>query len=80
MKNTDSRPPFQPTRRHYHRFREEDQDGWATWVGGTRRRSRSRSSSSPILSKSQKSGIKWAIVLGILAFAGFIWLLYYQLL
>jgi hypothetical protein len=32
MKTPDSRPRFQSATRHYHRYREENRDGWSEWI------------------------------------------------
>lgn len=37
MKTPDSRPRFQSATRHYHRYREENRDGWSDWVDGTKK-------------------------------------------
>jgi len=42
MKTPDSRPRFQSATRHYHRYREENRDGWKDWVEGSKSGSGSR--------------------------------------
>lgn len=37
MKSPDSRPRFQSAKRHYHRYREQQQGGWNDWVDGGKR-------------------------------------------
>ena len=34
MKTPDSSPRFRSATRHYHRYREENRDGWNKWVDG----------------------------------------------
>jgi hypothetical protein len=73
MKRTDSRPPFESKRRHYHRYQEEDRDGWKRWVGSNRK----PGGELPSLRRFRVWGIA---LLAVLALAGLISLLYYQLL
>lgn len=42
MKTPDSRSRFQSATRHYHRYREENRDGWGDWVDGTRKSGKSK--------------------------------------
>lgn len=42
MKTPDSRPRFQSATRHYHRYREENRDGWSNWVDGTKKAGKSK--------------------------------------
>lgn len=42
MKTPDSRPRFQSATRHYHRYREENRDGWSDWVDGTKKPGKSK--------------------------------------
>ena len=42
MKTPDSRPRFQSATRHYHRYREENRDGWKDWIDGSKSGSGSR--------------------------------------
>ena len=37
MKTPSSRPRFQSATRHYHRYREENPDGWSDWVEGSKK-------------------------------------------
>lgn len=73
MKRTTSRPPFESKRRHYHRYQEEDLDGWKRWVGSSRK----PGGRVPSLRRFRIWGIA---LLAILALAGLIGLLAYQLL
>lgn len=36
MKTPDSRPRFKSATRHYHRYREENRDGWSRWIDGSK--------------------------------------------
>ncbi len=36
MKTPDSRPRFKSATRHYHRYREENRDGWSSWIDGSK--------------------------------------------
>jgi hypothetical protein len=49
MKSPDSRPRFQSAKRHYHRYREQQQGGWNDWVDGGKRPKRGRSPRQRIL-------------------------------
>jgi hypothetical protein len=73
MKTPDSRPRFESKKRHYHRYQEEDRDGWNRWVGGNRK----PGGGPPSLRRYRAWGIA---LLATLALGGLIGLLYYQLL
>lgn len=71
MKTPDSRPRFQSATRHYHRYREENQDGWNDWVGGKKK---------PV--KSGRSGLwkRLLAVVGVLAVAALLGALFLNVL
>ena len=68
MKTPDSRPRTPSATRHYHRYREENRDGWSDWVDGTRK---------PGISTRSRR-IKWSLavggVLGVAALLGVVFL------
>ncbi|WP_193213463.1 hypothetical protein [Luteolibacter marinus] len=35
MKTPDSRPRFQSSNRHYHRYRQDQPEEWRTWIDGS---------------------------------------------
>jgi antibiotic biosynthesis monooxygenase (ABM) superfamily enzyme len=42
MKTPDSGPRFRSATRHYHRYREENREGWKNWVDGQSKPARFR--------------------------------------
>lgn len=61
MKTPDSSPRFRSATRHYHRYREENRDGWNTWVDGKEKPARFKIG----------ARLKWTMVIaGALGVAG----------
>ena len=73
MKTPDSRPSFRSNKRTYHRYREDNADGWNRWIGDNKRPGG--------LSGFWRKRRVWIIgVLALAALGGLVWLLCYQLL
>lgn len=73
MKTPESPPKFRSNKRTYHRYREDNADGWSRWIG-----EHQRSGGLPGFWRKRRA---WVIgVLALAALGGLVWLLWYQLL